>query len=216
MISHLSGKISRLKKDSLYAMVEVGGVGYEVLLPYFVKRALEEGGEGQDVNLEIYYYATERHPRPLLIGFMREHEKSFFERLVEVEDIGPAKAAAALVMSVSTIAKAIEDGDAAALKRLPGIGERTANKVVATLKGKMAQWALLKDEGYDSLPAPAKKPALEEVREAVELALSGLGYRRAEAKAKVEEALRRNPAIKSEEDLLREVFRAERSEARLV
>ncbi len=216
MISHLSGTLSKLRKDSLYAVVDVSGVGYEVLLPYFVKRTLEEQGEGQQVDLEVYYYATERHPKPILIGFMREHEKSFFERLVGVEDIGPAKAAAALVMSVSTIARAIEDGDVATLKRLPGIGERTASKVVATLRGKMAGWALLKDEGYDSLPSQARTQGLEEIKEDVVLALTGLGYRRSEARARVEEVLDRSPNLKTEEDILREVFRAERPEARLL
>lgn len=211
MIAHLSGILRGLGRDGLRVVVAVdGGVGYEVLLPFFVKRALEEEGvEGQRVELEVYYYATERHPTPILIGFIREHEKTFFEQLLAVEDVGPSKAANALVFSVSTIARAIEEGDIALLKKLPGIGERTANKIVATLRGKVTQWALLRDEGYDSVP-PAPREDHKELVEAVTEALVALGYRRADARARVEAALERNPRARDEQDLIREVFRAER------
>ena len=211
MIAHLSGTLKRLSKDSLKAIVEVeNGVGYEVLLPFFVKRALEEEAlEGQRVELEVYYYATERHPVPILIGFNREHEKSFFERLIGVEDIGPSKAASALVFSVSTIARAIEEGDTGLLRKLPGIGERTANKIVATLQGKVAEWALLRDEQYDTVPAAVREER-GALLDAVAEALVGLGYRRAEARAKVEQVLERTPAVKDGQELIREVFRSER------
>ena len=211
MIAHLSGTLKRLSKDSLKAIVEVeNGVGYEVLLPFFVKRALEEEAlEGQHVDLEVYYYATERHPVPILIGFNREHEKTFFERLVGVEDIGPSKAASALVFSVSTIARAIEEGDTGLLRKLPGIGERTANKIVATLQGKVAEWALLRDEQYDTVPAAVREER-GALLDAVAEALVGLGYRRAEARAKVEQVLERTPSVKDEQELIREVFRSER------
>lgn len=212
MIAFLSGTLKRITPDSLRVLVATdSGVGYEVLLPFFVKRALEEERrEGQRIDLETYYYATDRHPAPILIGFLREHEKTFFEQLLGVEDIGPSKAANALVFSVSTIAAAIEEGDVALLRRLPGIGERTANKIVATLRGKMAEWALLRDEGYDSIPKAAKEDRSEITAVVVE-ALVGLGYRRNEARAKVKVALERQPDLKDEQMLIREVFRAERN-----
>ncbi len=210
MIAHLSGTLLRLPKDSLKALVDVNGLGYEVLLPFFVKRALEdEALEGQHVELEIYYYVTERHPVPILIGFNREHEKTFFERLIGVEDVGPSKAANALVFSVSTIARAIEEGDVALLKKLPGIGERTANKMVATLQGKVAEWALLQDEQYDSVPSVPREDR-SEITDAVVEALVGLGYRRPDARLKVEAVLERSPRVRDEQELIREVFRSER------
>lgn len=210
MIAHLSGVLKRIERESLRVLVDVSGVGYEVLLPFFVKRALEEEGvEGQPIDLEIFYYATERNPRPILIGFTREHEKSFFEQLIAVEDIGPSKAANALIFSVSTIAQAIEEGDTALLRRLPGIGARTADKIVATLRGKVTRWALLQDEGYDSVPKAVQEDQKALV-EAVTEALVGLGYRRTDARAKVEAALERTPGVRDEQALIREVFRAER------
>ncbi len=211
MISYLSGTLLRKKKDDLRVLVRVNGLGYEVLLPFFVRRAFDDKNEGDDVELEIYYHVTERQPRPTLIGFNREHERTFFERLIGVGGIGPAKAAEALTLSVSTIANAIETGDVKLLARMPGIGERTAEKIVATLRGKMAEWALLKDEGFDTVP----KVEADVQAEAVDL-LVGLGYKRGDARVSVEEAIARSEKreagsrIRGVEDLIREVFSAER------
>lgn len=207
MIAFLAGKLRRLKSDQQRVVIDVGGVGYEVLLPVFVRRALEDRADGDPLELEIYYHVSERNPRPLLIGFQREFEKTFFEQLLAVEDIGPLKAANALTLSVSTIANAIEQGDTAVLKTLPGIGERTAARMVAALRGKVTPWAMLRDEGFAT--PPAARPDLDGLKESVIEALTGLGYRRPEARSKVDDAVRRNPRVRSEEELLREVFRAE-------
>jgi Holliday junction DNA helicase RuvA len=190
-------------------IVDVQGVGYEVLLPFFVRRTFEDKEIGSSVELDIYYYVSERQPRPVLIGFNREHERSFFEQLIQVEDIGPSKAAKALIFSVSTIARAIEDGDANQLKRLEGIGERTAQKIIATLRGKVSAWALLRDEGYSTVP-PLLAPNMQD--EALE-ALVTLGYRRLEARREIDAAMQRQPDLGSTEGLLREIFRAKRDSA---
>lgn len=208
MISYIKGTIRNIDKDYSRIVVEVNGVGYEVLLPFFVLRALTERGkkEGEEVELEIYYHIAERQPRPILVGFTNNFERRFFEKLIAVEDIGPAKAAKAFVFSVSTVASAIESRDAQLLEKMPGIGQRTAQKIIATLQGKVAEFALLKDEGYASMPTVKKEDIKEE---AVEV-LAGLGYKKAEAKAKVDEALERNPKVRDTEELIREVFRTER------
>lgn len=208
MLSFLKGNIASIDSESSKVVVDVNGVGYEVLLPMFVMRSLLDHGkiEGDEITLQIYYHVTERQPRPMLVGFNNELSKRFFEKLIGVEDLGPAKAAKAFVFSVSTVANAIEDGDAAVLQSMPGIGARTAQKIIATLQEKVAEFALLRDEGYDSVPKIVKKGIQDE---AIEV-LSGLGYKRIEAKAKVDEALEMNPAIKEVEALIREVFRAER------
>lgn len=196
-----------MKKDEGRVVVEAGSIGYEILLPLFVLRSLLDNNkkEGDTVSLEIYYHVSEKKPKPLLVGFNNEYEKKFFERLIEVEGIGPATAARAMVFSVSSIASAIEADDINFLVQMPGIGERTAHKVVATLRGKVAEWALLKDEGYVSLPTVE-----ENVREeAIEL-LAGLGYKKLEARQKVEAIIKINPRLKNVEELIREVFRIEK------
>jgi Holliday junction DNA helicase RuvA len=141
-------------------------------------------------------------------------EKRFFEKFISVEDIGPQKAARALVFSVSTIARAIEAEDLALLRKLPGIGDRTARKMIATLRGKVAEEALLRDDGFNVLPAAQPEAAEEgELRDEGIAALTSLGYRPSEATTKVESALRRVPSISSFEELIREVYRAERAES---
>ncbi|MBI2856055.1 MAG: Holliday junction DNA helicase RuvA [Chloroflexi bacterium] len=209
MINYLKGALRRVDRDESRVVVEVGGVGYEVLLPYFVMRALqeEEKREGDDVELEVYYHASERQPKPVLVGFKKEFERSFFEKLLQVEGVGVSSAARALVFSVSTIARAIEEGDTALLVQMPGIGKRTADKMVATLRGKVAEWALLRDEGYASMPGPSVHA---DVKEEVVSVLVNLGHRRSEAREKVEAAARASSNAKDPQELLREVFRLER------
>jgi len=208
MIAHIRGNISSLNEETSRVVVDVGGVGYEVLLPMFVMRSLLDRGRrvGDEISLHTYYHVTERQPRPVLVGFNNEFEKRFFEKLIGVEDLGPAKAAKAFVFSVSTVANAIEDGDARLLQSMPGIGGRTAQKMIATLQEKVAEFALLRDEGYDSVPREVRKDVQEEVIEV----LTGLGYKRADAKIKVDVALENSPGLKTAEEIIREVFRLEK------
>ena len=212
MINYLKGVLRRIDKEDARVVLDVGGVGYEVLLPYFVLRSLleEERGEGDEVEMEIYYHASERQPKPVLVGFRKDSERTFFEMLLQVEDVGVNTASRALVFSVSTIARAIEDGDTGVLVRMPGIGKRTADKMVATLKGKVAEWALLRDEGYATVPGPvAVQPT--DVKEEVVNVLVNLGHRRSEAREKVEAASKSNASANDSQGLLREVFRLERA-----
>ncbi len=209
MISYIKGTIRSINRENSRIVVEVNGVGYDVLLPSFVMRSLiqEQGKKKNDeIELEIYYHVPDRPPRPILVGFSNDFERSFFEKMIEVENIGPSKAAKAFIFSVSTVANAIEDGDIQLLQRMPGIGQRTAQKIVATLQGKVAEFALLKDEGYTTIPSVEKEDIKDE---AIEV-LTALGHRKAEAVSKVDEALKRNPHLKDTQELIREVFRSER------
>ena len=209
MINYLKGVIRRVQKAEGKVILDVKDVGYELLLPYFVMRSLEEDqrGEGDEVEMEVYFHASERQPKPVLVGFRTEFERTFFEKLIQVEDVGVSTAARSLVFSVSTIARAIEDGDTSLLVQMPGIGRRTADKMIATLKGKVAEWALLKDEGYATVPAPEVH---DDIQEEVVSVLINLGHRSVEAKQKVEEAVRVSGTFKDTQELLREVFRIER------
>ena len=210
MINYLNGYVRRLDEADSRVILDVGGVGYEVVLPYFVMRSmLDEGTTQSDkLELEIYYHSSERQPKPILVGFKKDSERSFFEKLLQVEDVGVSTAARALIFSISTIAKAIEDGDTGQLTKMPGIGKRTADKMVATLRGRVAEWALLKDEGYSTIPVIQKHPDI--FNEVIEV-LVNLGHKRTDAKEKVERVVESNEHIKDAQEILREVFRIERS-----
>ena len=211
MISYLHGTLKRKLPDRV--IVDVGGVGYDVFLPHFVMRTVEGHEEGTPIEFDIYYHVTDRQLKPILIGFNNSYEKRFFEKFISVEDIGPLKAARALSLSVSTIAQGIEAEDIGLLRKLPGIGERTARKMVATLRGKVAEEALLQDDGFRTLPQPdgQQEPVADLRDDGVDI-LINLGHRRSEAIDKVEAALKRRPDVGSVDELILEVYRGEQGE----
>ncbi len=205
MIAYLRGKVLRRLEGTL--VVECGGVGYEVHLPGFVRDALGTArNEGDAVELYISYHVSANQPRPILVGFLRGVEQEFFESFITVDGVGPTKAIRAINQPIETIADAIERKDIAFLRRLPGIGERTAEKIVAALRGKVAKYALLRTEP----PAPQHDVQVDFRDEVIEVLTGQLGHRAAEARQMVERALQRNPGIASAEELFQEVYRSER------
>jgi holliday junction DNA helicase RuvA len=204
VIGYLEGKL--LKKESERILLLVNHVGYEILLPSIVMETLNAKSIGDEITLYIYFHQSEKQPKPVLIGFNLEIEKEFFQYFISVEDIGPLKAVKALTMPVRDISRAIESKDAAALKQLKGIGSRTAQKIIATLEGKMNKFALIRksEQKYDSVSEDMGQKVID-------LLVSQLGYKLAEAKLMVAEAMKRNRFISSPEDLLEEVYRGERT-----
>jgi Holliday junction DNA helicase RuvA len=206
MISHLSGTLTKKSPERQAVEVSVNGVGYEVLLPSFVWRSVSELPLGEEIELETFYYVAERQPIPILVGFQREIEREFFKKLIEVPDLGPGKAMKLLAFSVSAIATWIEEGDEAALRRLPGVGERLAKTIVAHLKGKVVEEALLQDEGFDRPPPAEVPPAPDEAKGLAIEGLVKLGYKRGDAARWVEEVTRAE-ALEGAEEIIRAVFR---------
>ncbi len=206
MIRYIEGKL--LKKEEDRIVVLANGVGYEILLPAIVRQtfnAKRAGEDGEPVRLFIYYHQTERQPKPLLIGFNVEPEKEFFEKFITVEDIGPPTAAKALVMPIDKIAKAIEERDSKTLERLKGIGKRTADKIIATLQGKVGKFALMRS---DQIPADVE--LVDFKKQVEEVLVKDLGHKLSEAQRLVKEAMMRNPNVSTPEELFEEVYRGEK------
>lgn len=206
MIAYLKGRVVQRGEGTL--VVECGGVGYEVALPAYLVGQWNPQ-EGETVELHVSYQVSANHPKPLLVGFLRRVEQEFFERFITVDGMGPTRAVRALARPVHEVADAIERRDVEFLKRLPGLGERTAQKVVAALHGKVAKYALLR-EGPVAGPVPA--PDFRE--EVLEVLTRQLGHRPAEARRMVEEALRRNPHVTTAEELFQEVYRTQNATRR--
>lgn len=201
MIGYLEGVLIKKRNDRILLLV--GQVGYELLLPAVVMDSISRKHEGDPAFFYVYYHQAERQPAPVLIGFNSEEEKDFFRLLITVEAIGPLKAAQALTLPVPEIAAAIETKNAALLGRLKGIGPRTAQKIIATLAGKVGQFA----GEMTTAAAPAaggRSTAFSE--QTFNVLVDQLGYRTTEARQLIFEALQRNPSIVTPEALIDEIF----------
>ena len=167
MIAHLRGKV--LAKHPNQAVVETGGVGYDVTIS--VPTFSDLPPVGSEVALFIHTHV--REDALALYGFLRSSEKLLFEKLITVSGIGPKLAITILSgMAADEMVGAIRGNDVARLTRIPGIGKKTAERMVLELRDKLPQ------AGPISVPAAAPISAVEED---VLSALANLGYQRVAA-----------------------------------
>jgi Holliday junction DNA helicase RuvA len=189
MYDHLRGRVSTRKPTHL--VIDVGGVGYRVDIPLSTYEAVPASGE---TNVFTYLKVAEDSLR--LFGFATERERDLFRRLVEgVSGLGPAKAIAIMSnIGVADLQKAIEEGDAGTLKRVKGIGDKLANRLIVELKGRLpdeigagkgSEAASLEKDATSALVALGYDPA--QAGQAVRKARKDLG-----AEAKVEVVIRRS------------------------
>lgn len=144
MITKITGKLLSLAEEEL--TLEVGPFEYEVRIPEFTRRALQQR-LGETISLFTIDY-LEGNPMqgrltPRLIGFLSEIEREFFELFCSVDGVGVKKALRAMVRPVREVATAIEEQDDKTLSSLPGVGPALAERVVAKLRRKVPKFALL-------------------------------------------------------------------------
>ncbi len=203
MIVSLTGTLVRWDEDTSVAWLEVGGVGYEVLIPVFAHSWIEDHEAETDLRLYTYYHVSERQPAPLLIGFQKEAERQFFRKFIDVPDVGPVKAVRALTYPVSEIARWVEAEDVKALQQLPGIGQRLSQTIVANLHGKLADEAMLDDA---TAPASVGGAVSSELFQDAVDALMALQYSHREAEQLVATRLRADGDVTELEQLLRSIL----------
>jgi Holliday junction DNA helicase RuvA len=183
VIAHLSGTL--LEKHVQRLIVDVGGVGYDVQVPLSTFYAV--GDPGAKVALRIHTHV--REDALLLFGFGSALEQLLFERLISVSGIGP-KVALAILSGIepADLVRAVRQSDLARLTSIPGVGRKTAERVVVELRDRLAK---LGDGG------PADQATVdgsgESVRDDVLSALANLGYQRAAAEKAVDKILRNAP-----------------------
>jgi Holliday junction DNA helicase RuvA len=208
MISQITGKISHLSDDGV--VLELNGLSYELMIPSGIRDRLKDAAaSGAAITLHTINYIEagdkKSYHYPKLVGFLNPVDKEFFLLFTTVSGLGIKKALKSLTLPIREIATAIETKDTATLSRLPGFGNRLAEKAIAELNGKMARFALSKEA--TPLTAPSKEKAAY-VFEAMEVLLQ-LQYRRSEAEKMIENALRANPRIDSAEKLISAIFNQE-------
>lgn len=202
MIAKIRGKVVE-ERDSL-VVIDLNGISYDVFLPGAVKEAIRlEINNNQEVELVTYHYfqMTQSTGIPILIGFKNQIEKEFFEKFISVSGVGPKAACKALSEPFSLIAGAIDSGDEGFLKKLPGIGGQRARQIVAKLQGKVGKFGLIQDGTCEC------KNEQENIKEEALSVLLQLQYKQTEANNMIDKALKRNPDIKTCEELLNEVYK---------
>lgn len=185
MIAFLDGTVAAVTEDT--AFIEVNGVGFAVGMSGQALSRLPEKGS----RVLVHTYLQVRDDGMALYGFLTQQEKAFFERLIGVSGVGPKVALAALsVFSPSELAGAIAAQDAAAVARIPGVGKKTAQRIILELKGSLDDVM----PGQTSAFAPASAEDAAGARDA----LLSMGFTLAEA----ELALKGAPAGADDATLL--------------
>jgi Holliday junction DNA helicase RuvA len=190
MIAHLRGRL--FSKQPGQAIVEAGGVGYDVTISVPTFTALpKEGGE-----VALYVHTHVREDTLALYGFLDRNEKRLFERLITVSGVGPRLAITILSgLNPERTVEAIRAQDHATLTLIPGVGKKLAERLVVELKDKLEDLAVA---------APAARP-LAPAAEDVLSALVNLGYQRPAAQKAIETAVEKDKGAGEDFD---ELFRA--------
>lgn len=190
MIAYLRGRIFEKHPNRL--ILESAGVGYDVAISVATFSGLP--AEGAEASLFIYTHV--REDIIALYGFLRRDEKQLFERLIGVSGIGPKLAITVLSgMASDALVTALRDNNITALTRIPGVGKKTAERMVLELRDKLA--------GMEAAPAA---PSASRIEEDVISALVNLGYQRPAAEQAAKRAVERSGKTASFEDLFRQTM----------
>lgn len=210
MISGISGKLVSVSDDR--ALIELNGITYTVMITRAVGERLTATGKvGNEVSFFTNYYIEGSMGMgnliPRLVGFLNETDLEFFLKLITVQGLSVKRSLKALTIPVKEVARAIELNDLDTLKKLPEIGGKTAQKIIVELKGKVAKFALLREE---EIPAGEffGIPEAEYQREAVEILLQ-LQYSQSESESIVRRTSASHPEITTSDELIQEIFRSQ-------
>lgn len=168
-----------------YAIVEVNGIGFKILIPYSTFTALREPGE----TVLLYTSFVVREFSQMLYGFHAEVERELFEILIEISGIGP-KIALSLIghLPLDVLQEAILQDDAATLSRVPGIGKKTAERLLVELRNKLGTFFSKTMQGLSSGVSLKMDPHHQRAQDAIK-ALLNLGYSQATAQKAIKKSL---------------------------
>jgi Holliday junction DNA helicase RuvA len=203
MICRISGKI--IERGNNYLVVDISGLAYQVFVPATVMQRVSESSNADgSICLQTFHYLQSDANKsiPVLIGFLNDIEKDFFEIFITVSGIGPRAALKALNKPISEIARAIDEGDLVFLKSLPGIGEQRAKEIIAKLQNKIGRFGLIQDRKSKEGSVKAK-----DITEEALAVLLQLEYKRSEALQMIKKSLEVSAEINTTEELLNLVYK---------
>ncbi len=209
MIAKITGTVGEIHEGAI--TLDVGGLGYEVLVPGgLALRLRQSGAVGTELTLHTLEYieggTTGSTMTPRLVGFFDPLDREFFGLLTSVKGLGPKKALKALTISTKRFALSIENGEAGLLCELPAVGPRSAEKIVAELRGKCQKFALMRDG--EPLGAEAAEELAPDMRsETMQILTAQLQYSAVEADAMISKAMAGGKKFESSQELISEIFR---------
>ena len=176
MIAFIQGELCEVGQDTI--IVACQGIGYEIQVPVSVAQSLPDPGN----RVKIYTYTYVREDALGLFGFLTRDDLTVFKLLITVNGVGP-KAALAILSSMTAdeLRFAILAEDAKAISKAPGIGPKTAKRMIIELKDKLDLESMIDNHGDSSTYAAGNAEAAASVRDEVIMALTALGYINTEA-----------------------------------
>ncbi len=206
MITKITGQLVALGEEAL--TLKVGAFEYEVLIPEFTRRQLQQQ-IGREVSLHTidYLEGNPAHGRviPRLIGFLSEAEREFFELFCSVDGVGVKKALRAMVRPVQEVAVAIEEQQTKVLAGLPGIGPATSERIIAKLRRKVPKFALMV-----SHPEAAHTGASSDVISQTYEVLLSLGHSESDARRLLDAALTTGKKYHDVQELIQAIYQQTR------
>jgi len=204
MIGLISGKI--LAKQPPEIVIDAGGIGYEISMPMTSFYQLPAVGE----TTTVYTHFVVREDAQLLFGFAELKERTIFRELIKANGVGPKLALTILSgMSAGQLMQAVSFEDVSALVKLPGVGKKTAERLVVELKDRLAKLSLDVSDSVDdfALGNTAGNPtvAVDDAREEAVSALLALGYKPNQASTMVKAVYQEG---RNSEELIREALKA--------
>jgi holliday junction DNA helicase RuvA len=189
-------------------LLEVAGVGYEMIVPPIVDSELVANYKDDDpLQMWVSTQSGRDTPWPILFGFLTPREKAFWELLISVPRVGGKLAARAMVTSIESIAEAIQDGNRAFLDGLPGVTLDGADKIIASLRKKVGPFVQPTAPRMPGLVA--RRSEADETRDDAVALLVSMGIKRLEAQRGVDQLLAAREDITSIQDIITEYFRAQ-------
>ncbi|MBK8267132.1 MAG: hypothetical protein IPK83_02025 [Planctomycetes bacterium] len=203
MIVRIRGILSELTEET--AIIERDGIAHEALVPAYAYSELA-ASVGTEITLHTQEYLEASTPggnmTPRLIGFLRPEDRAFFKLFTTVKGLGTRKGLRALATPAARIASDIERGDVPSLKKLPGIGARLAEQIVAELRGKVTEHAVLSGP----VEAGAKPEFSEDQLVAVEI-IAQWGDSRGDAQRWVARAAQLHKDVKGPDEWVKAAYR---------
>ncbi len=203
MYAYLRGTYCGSSSDDETVLLEVSGVGYEIVVPPIVREDLSRIARGGELTLYVSAQATRDQPWPTLFGFLTPEQKGFWQLLISVPRLGGRSAARAMVAPIEQIAGAIQQANRAYLDGLPGITLDGADKIIASLRKKVAPFVTSTEPRV-----PIRRDPADELRADAIALLLQMGLKRPEAQREVDRLLSTREDILSVQDIITEHFKS--------